>query len=376
MKGQTDRIQTPIGFEVFSFYGFVGLFVAYVMMAVIIIDYPLIGYTGMAAVLGMWVAYPAMNNTIPFILPRSSVWLALGLTAAIALSSLAWNEGSDLKDVVGLYLFFIIIPCTYVALDKTFEGVEPYVAVAFRTLFFGTAVVVLLDLILNGFTVYRATVFSINKNSVSYFFEILYAYLLFESRDRSSTWTATIIVVGYATLLMIFSKTSIGFGFAFTVGYFSSVLFFLSGIALAAIVVSLMLTADPASLFVLRTAVDRFLLWQDALQEITYSIQRFFLGYGPGNFVAEVREFGLFGKRNIHNYFLNIIHSFGAVTFSVIATYFAWIVQRFGILTSGPVAAFWMFNLHSTFDVGWVTGPGFLASVVLGMILAHGIRND
>lgn len=376
LSGQARHSTLEVSYESFAWTGFVGLFIAYVVMAVLIIDYPLIGYAGMAATLSIWVVYPLSNRTTPFIIPRANVWLTLGFTAAISLSSLSWKAGADLKDVVALYLFFIVVPSSYVALNVTFGGIEAYVRTAFEVVFFSTAAAVLLDFILGGFTVYRSNVLGINKNGVSYFFEVLYAYLLFDSRNRSSVWTATVIVVGYTTLLMIFSKTSIGFGFAFTLGYFSPILFFLSGTVLAVIGVSLMLAADPASLFVLRTAVDRFLLWQDALQEIMYSVQRFLLGYGPGNFVADVRDFGLFGKRDPHNYFLKITHSFGAVTFAVLAAYFAWILRRFGILTSGPVAAFWMFNLHSTFDVGWVAGPGFLASLVLGMILARGIRND
>jgi hypothetical protein len=92
--------------------------------------------------------------------------------------------------------------------------------------------------------------------------------------------------------------------------------------------------------------------------------------------VSSVNQFALGGKTAIHNYFLQLVHGFGAILLSVILAFFFWIYRRFGILSSGAAAAFWMFNMHSFFDVGWVTGQGFLASLVLGMILARGLRND
>jgi hypothetical protein len=133
-----------------------------------------------------------------------------------------------------------------------------------------------------------------------------------------------------------------------------------------------MLFFERSSLLVLGTAIDRLLLWTDALEEITRSWKRFFFGYGPGQYTSDVQQYDLSGQKDVHNYFLKIVHSFGVTTLTVIGSYFLWIFRRFGVLTSGSVAAFWIFNMHATFDVGWVTGQGFIASLVLGMTLSEG----
>ncbi|WP_263820340.1 hypothetical protein [Salinibacter sp.] len=94
------------------------------------------------------------------------------------------------------------------------------------------------------------------------------------------------------------------------------------------------------------------MLWTDALEEIIRSWTRFVFGYGPGQYVSDVQQYAPTDKKNIHNYFLQIAHGFGATTLAVIVSYFFWIFHQFGALTSSPVAAFWIFNLHAKFDVG------------------------
>jgi hypothetical protein len=373
MGSDTSRAGRLIGLRTFEQLGFTVLFVGYLVLAIVVIDDPLIGYPGLLFILGLWLFYPVMSRTRELRIPATTLLLAFGLTAAVGTSALFWQANSDLKDVVGLYTFFIIVPLLYLAAYRSIDNLGTHVHYALQVAFFGTSVIVLADILINGFSFYRSQIIGLNKNGVSFFFEVIYCYLLFNSRNGSGWWTATVIGVGLTTLFFIFSKTAIGFGVVFTLGYFSSVLFVLSLVLIGVIGVSIMLFFDRSSLLVLGTAIDRLLLWTDALEEITRSWTRFFFGYGPGQYVSDVHQYALADKKNIHNYFLQIAHGFGAITLAVIVSYFFWIFRQFGVLASGPVAAFWIFNLHATFDVGWVTGQGFLASLTLGMILARNL---
>jgi hypothetical protein len=376
MRNETEFPSALVSLQAFERFGLTALFVGYVILAVIVIDDPLAGYPGLLLILGLWLFYPATSRYRELRIPRANLVLAFGLTAAVGISALFWKANSDLKDVVGLYTFFVIVPSLYVASSRVIKDLEAHVHRALQIAFFGTTAIVLIDLVTNGFSLYRSKVLGLNKNGVAFFFEVIYCYILFSSRDESGWWTATVIGVGFTTLLLILSKTSIGFGLVFTLGYFSTVLFYLSSILLGVAGLSIMFFFDRSSLFLLGTAIDRFLLWSDALEEITHSWIRFLFGYGPGQYVSDVQQYGLASKRNIHNYYLQVVHGFGGVTLAVIGAYFLWVFRRFGVLTSGPVAAFWIFNLHATFDVGWVTGQGFLASLMLGIILAKNPRNS
>jgi hypothetical protein len=331
------------------------------------------GYTGLAFVLGLWFAYPALSRKQAFMIPKATLVFAVVLSLTVVASAFFWERGADVKDVVGLYAFYVFIPTLYIATNRTLENLNTYVHRALKILFFATAGAVGIDFIFNGFALYESSILGLNKNAVAFFFEVIYCYMLFESHDMSSRWTATIIGVGLATLFAIFSKTAIGFGVVFTLGYFSSLLFWLSLLSIGVVGASITFLFERASLVVLRTAVDRALLWSDALREVLESWTRFLFGYGPGNYVSDIQAYGLVRKEAIHNYYLQIAHGFGAATLTVILSYFFWVYQRFGVLTSGPVAAFWIFNLHATFDVGWVTGQGFLASLILGVILARNL---
>lgn len=373
MGNKAKSSTAVVGPQTFEGFGFTTLFIGYLILAVVVIDDPLIGYPGLLFILGLWLFYPVMSWTRELRIPATTLLLAFGLTATVGTSALFWQANSDLKDVVGLYTFFVIIPSLYLAAYRSIDNLGTHVNYALHVAFFGTSVIVLIDIFINGFSFYRSQILGLNKNGVSFFFEVIYCYLLFNSRNGSGWWTATVIGVGLTTLFFIFSKTAIGFGVVFTLGYFSSGLFVFSLVLIGVIGVSIMLFFDRSSLLVLGTAIDRLLLWTDALEEITRSWTRFFFGYGPGQYVSDVQQYALADKKNIHNYFLQIAHGFGTITLTVIVLYFFWIFRQFGVLTSGPVAAFWIFNLHATFDVGWVTGQGFLASLVLGMILARNL---
>lgn len=372
MRNESKSSNVLVGSQTFERFGLTALFIGYIVLAVVVIDDPLVGYPGLLLILSLWLFYPIMSRSRELRIPATTLLLAFGLTVAVGISSLFWQANSDLKDVVGLYTFFIIIPSLYLAAYRSIDSLGTHTRYAFQVAFFGTSVIVLIDLFINGFSVYRSQIFGLNKNGVSFFFEVVYCYLLFNSRDEPSWWTATVVGVGLATLFLIFSKTSIGFGVVFTLGYFSPVLFVFSLVLIGVIGVSIMLFFERSSLLVLGTAIDRLLLWTDALEEITRSWKRFFFGYGPGQYTSDVQQYDLSGQKDVHNYFLKIIHSFGVTTLTVIGSYFLWIFRRFGVLTSGSVAAFWIFNMHATFDVGWVTGQGFIASLVLGMTLSEG----
>jgi hypothetical protein len=372
MKSDSSRAGRLVGLRTFGQIGFTVLLFAYLILSIVVIDHPLIGYPGLLLILGLWFFYPIMSRSRKLRLPTATLLFTFGLTATVGISALFWKANSDLKDVVGLYTFFVVIPTIYFAAYRSIDNMEAHVHYALQVAFFVTSTVVIIDVLINGFFVYKTHVLGLNKNGLSFFFEVIYCYLLFSSRDDSGWWTAIVIGVGLTTLLFIFSKTAIGFAVVFTMGYFSPVLFVFSLVLIGVTGISIMLFFERSSLLVLGTAIDRLLLWTDALEEITRSWKRFFFGYGPGQYTSDVQQYDLSGQKDVHNYFLKIVHSFGVTTLTVIGSYFLWIFRRFGVLTSGSVAAFWIFNMHATFDVGWVTGQGFIASLVLGMTLSEG----
>lgn len=351
--------------------GLVSSFLLYILFAMAVIQNAVVGYAGLASIFLVWVGYSVLQRDGVPVIPRVLLILALLFTVVISVDLLFWPGAYDSKDIVGLYLFYIIIPSIYVSLNKSFDNVGAYTDKAIAIFFFIVSAGVVIDIVISGFSVYRSTIFGFNKNAVAFFFEVLYCYLLFESRDRSGMWTATIMSVGMVTLMLIFSKTSIAFGLVFTMGYVFPQLFLPALFGLGVVGGVLTFTYDRASLTVLGTAVDRALLWFDAIDKITHSWTRFLFGYGPGTFVSTVSQFSLAGKTAIHNYFLQIAHGFGAVMLAVILGFFYWIYRRFGVIRSGAAAAFWIFNMHSFFDVGWVTGQGFLASLIVGLLLTR-----
>jgi len=114
------------------------------------------------------------------------------------------------------------------------------------------------------------------------------------------------------------------------------------------------------------------LLWQNAISDILASIKNTLIGLGPGMFSATTREFALYGKEAIHNYYLQFAHSYGLLGLVALAGYLLHIFSRYGVLRSGPAAAFWVFNAHAVFDVGWVAGTGLMASLMIALLLIQG----
>jgi hypothetical protein len=120
----------------------------------------------------------------------------------------------------------------------------------------------------------------------------------------------------------------------------------------------------------LETVVQRFILWAHAWDQITASSATWWFGVGPGTFLAPLQIESLEGIAGTHNIVLQLWHSYGLLGL-VLFTYLFWrLFRRFGFARSPFVAAFWLFNVHALFDVGWVKGPGFVASAALGLGIA------
>jgi O-antigen ligase len=126
----------------------------------------------------------------------------------------------------------------------------------------------------------------------------------------------------------------------------------------------------------LRNMVLRLLLWAQAWNEITASPTSVWLGVGPGTFAAAADLPGLEGIESPHNMLLQWWHSYGLLGLLLFAGFLAWLLRRFRVTSSPFLAAFWLFNLHALFDVGWVKGAGFVASVALGLGMADVARRE
>ena len=353
--------------------GLVFLFVVYIGVSTV--PQPGFGVYGMLATIIAYVAiFPALSvSKVEWRGIREPALFGFAFAMLVVVSYPFWSAEIDVRDPISVILYFVLIPITIIAFSETkrsLQGVVYKAAILLFVVFFGLALV---DFIRNGIGLNQAHFYFHNKNTAGLFFEVIYCYVLFESRGRSALFTAIVIVAGMFTLLAIMSKTAIAFCLVFTAGYISVWLFFVTAAVLA--VAGVIITVGFVEIEELATAYQRWLLWQQAVSETASSWGTLLLGNGPGVFQYTGENFrGLYGQQGVHNYYLRFAHSYGILALILFAGYLFWIWRTFGLFTSGAAAAFWVFSAHALFDVGWVTGPGFLASLMLGLLLAHRIE--
>ncbi len=292
-----------------------------------------------------------------------------------------WEGDYDPKDIIATYLFFVFIPILVVNLHSRHSTFELAINHALRAFFLLFSLAIFYHAFRYGIDWTRPTFFNLDffhKNGVSAIYEIVYIYILFKNKKSSKKVISLIIFIGMSCIVIIGSKTTFGLATLFTIGFFSRSLFVVLSLITLGVLVYLVFFFEDYSKSPFRTASYRGLLWRQAWKEIVASKTTFFLGNGPGSFVSTVKEYDLFGMEGTHNYILQIMHNYGLSGLLVFGVFFRNLWKRFGLFASPAAVAFWMFNLHALFDVGWIKGTGFFASLFLGIAIVIAIvqKND
>jgi len=213
----------------------------------------------------------------------------------------------------------------------------------------------------------------LHKNAVGPDYEVLLIPVLLDQPTRGRRLLCA--AVGLVCLVLVGSKATI----VLTTAAVAILLFRWMGVAAVVLAAVPALAMSLGALNLespLRNAVLRFVLWAQAWDEITASPTHFWLGVGPGTFKALVDLPALVGIESPHNMLLQWWHSYGLLGLLLLTGFFGWLLRRFGATSSPFLLAFWLFNLHALFDVGWVKGAGFVASAALGLGIADVARRE
>lgn len=338
---------------------------------------PATGFAGVFSVLGYWTLVASRHGVVEgrVLIPRFVQLLAPLFLILVALEAPVWRHPIDPKDPLALLLFLGAVPALLASFALRDDS---WLAAAHRT--FRVAFVVFSTLILvwgvgAGIDWQRNFVLSpgLHKNAVAASYEVLMVVVILD--ERRPAGRLLVAGVSLACLVFVGSKTALGLALAAIaialLGWWGMAL-----VAVAAVATVVLFAGAPDLEGPLRTAVLRFILWAQAWDEITASRAHFWLGRGPGTFAAAVDLSGLHGIRSPHNILLGFWHAYGLLGLLLFAAFFAWLLRRFGITGSPFLAAFWLFNVHALFDVGWVKGAGFLASAALGLGIAEVARRE
>lgn len=339
---------------------------------------PAIGFTGVMLIVAYWSALVVRHGVVDgrLLIPNFVRFLSPMFLVIVGFGVLVWERPFDAKDPAALMLFFVVIPALLCALAMDDYRWLKSSLTTWRVVFAVWSVAVVSWAVVAGVDWQRDHFFldTLNKNSIGASYEVvMLAVLLNERGFGRRMWTG---VVGLLCLALIGSKTALVLTTLVTVialfGWVGVgvVLIGVTSVAIAFISLG-SLSFSPVELnSPISTAFHRIILWAQAWDEITASPRQFWLGVGPGTFRSVVTELGLEGLGGTHNIVLELWHSYGLLGLSLFLGWFVAIGRRFGVVSSPFLTAFWLFNLHALFDVGWVKGAGFIASAALGLGMA------
>lgn len=324
-----------------------------------------------AFVLLAWVSVLAVGavsgERVPVV---PALWRFLAAFGALALAEWPfWGGSYRMSNLLGAVAFLFLIPSIVVALSLSRPGVLRAMSQGVVAAFWLFSACVLVYGLGAGIDLQRDMIFvpDMQKNGVGAIYELLFLYTFGAARGNVRTQLAALLVACPA-LLVIGSKTALALGLLFAIGMWARWLFVAGAPAALVGVIWEALRFDYESS--LRTAAFRLLTWQQAWHEITASPRAFWLGNGPAAFVGKLTQFESGGLPGTHNIILQFWHGYGLVGLLLIAGFFLWVWRRFGFMATPGIACFWLFNAHALFDVGWVNGPGFVASLVFGLGIA------
>jgi O-antigen ligase len=330
----------------------------------------LIYWGAIAGILAYWLALAGRRSVIEggVVIPAIVKAYIPVFLVLVAFEMRWWDPSFDLKDPPSLVLYFGLVPALLCALALRDDASRAAAHRTVRVAFFAASAAIIGWAIVAGVDWQRNYIAlpGLHKNSVAASYEVvMLAAILGQPRARRVLMAG----LGLGCLILIGSKT----GLALMAGVMAVVLFggFGAAVAAAAAVAGVWLLIPTFGLdSPVATLAMRFLLWAQAWDEITASAVRWWLGVGPGTFTGLLNLAGLGGERHPHNLVLQFWHGYGLVGLLLFLGFFGWLLRRFGPTRSPFLAAFWLFNLHALFDVGWVKGGGFVASAALGLGLA------
>jgi O-antigen ligase len=284
-----------------------------------------------------------------------------------------WDAPVDLKDAAAIVVFFAVVPSLMVAFSLRDEQWLEAARGTLVVMFLASSVLIIGWAAVYGVNWQRNTFLlpTLHKNGVAASYEVLLLSTLLNRRAWHQR--AAVAALGLFCLVLIGSKTGLGL----TAMMMAVILFRWVGAAAVVIVLASSLGFIRANLALegpLETAVQRFILWAHAWDEITASSSHVWFGVGPGTFVAPVQVQSLEGIAGTHNLILQFWHSYGLLGLLLFTVLFLYVARRFGFTRSPFLAAFWLFNVHALFDVGWVKGAGFIAAAALGLGIAEVLR--
>lgn len=331
----------------------------------------LVVYMSIVAIIAYLSAFAFLSRrSIGWRVVREPILFAFAFAAFTFAGLSYWKGGVDLKDPISVFLYFCIIPTVSVCLSNEKKYLNSTLYKAAKFIFGIFIVLAVVDLVRYGIDIEYGRFFFHSKNTAGMLFEVIYCYVLFNNQKRSTIKTIILIVLGMFVIVAIMSKTAIALTVVFTLGYLNKGLFIIFGSSLAIMGSAITIGLVEAGQFT--TAYQRWLLWGQAVEEITASWKTVIFGNGPGTFEYVGQNIGgLYGQKGIHNYYIRLIHSYGLPVGVIFLGYLFEVWRKFGVFTSGPAAAFWVFSAHALFDVGWVIGPGLIASLMLGLLLGQ-----
>ncbi|HYL29966.1 MAG TPA: O-antigen ligase family protein [Gemmatimonadales bacterium] len=324
-----------------------------------------------AVVLLAWVSVLAVGvasgEGVPVV---PALWRFLAAFGALAIAEWPfWGGSYRISNLLGTVAFLFLIPSIVVALSLSRPGVLRAMSQGVMAAFWLFSACVLVYGLGAGIDLQRDMIFvpDMQKNGVGAIYELLFLYTFGAARGNVRTQLAALLVACPA-LLVIGSKTALALGLLFAIGMWARWLFLVGAPAALVSVIWEALKFDYESS--LRTAAFRLLTWQQAWQEINASARAFWLGNGPAAFIGRLPQFDQPGTPGTHNIILQFWHGYGLVGLLLLAGFFFWVWRKFGFVGVPGIACFWLFNVHALFDVGWVNGPGFVASLVFGLGIA------
>lgn len=281
----------------------------------------------------------------------------------------------DLKDIVAIYVFFVFLPLLFINITFLHQAFLTAIYNALYFFFVISSVFIIFYGLKYGIDWGRPNFyegFLFHKNGIATIYELLLIFVIYDIKRTKILKFLIVSVIGVCCLIIVGSKTALLVFFLFTLGRFSKYAFVIFLIGYIVSLTVIMSNNDNIEDSAFRTANYRVLIWNQAMNEI-FNFPEALIGNGPGAFQSKVEKYGLQDVDNTHNYLIQLTHSYGFIGLVIFLTYFFAVLIKFGFWSSPFTVAFWAFNIHSLFDVGWVKGPGFFVCVIMGGIFCERI---
>lgn len=315
------------------------------------------------------------------VIPKFLVYFGCLFSVLLVFLVSFWKSDFDFNDIVAVYLFFLIIPILICSICFNYDNCKDIFNKIIIISYWIVVIIVLLKGFIDGIDFERSEFLSFgicNKNGFAMMFEVLFIYVLFLTEKSTKNLARIVIqiIIGMLCSLIIGSKTSILLVVIFTIYYFLN---------LSVLSITIFFTCGVSSLYYcylhgyflnLNTVYSRFMLWEEVTALTTSDLIVFMFGNGPGTFKSSIKLWDLYLIESPHNYILHILHGYGIVVVSFFIYYFKGVIYTERISFKPAYNSFFIFFLHSFFDVGWTKGSGFLIAFISGILMFYMSSND